>query len=254
MISILLAALAFLALLAGAAVGMVLRRRLPERHLSRESTDVIKLAIGLMASLVALVLGLLISSANSFRVQVADEYGQAVAGIFQLDQRLRAYGPETGDARALLRRIVTAGAAQRWPHETFDSLSPLDGPMPAAVLDLERRIVRLQPANDEQKYFQAQALQLANTLIQIHRLISNQAGAIGISLPILIGVIFCSVAIFGGFSLFVEPNPTVITALCVAALAVAGAVFLIVELAGPFGGVLQLPSAPMRMMLTALAA
>ena len=254
MSSILLAALAFLASLCGAAVGMASRRRLPERHLNRDSIDVIKLALGLLASLVALVLGLLISSANSFRGQVADEYGQALAGIFQLDQRLRAYGPETGDARVLLRRMVMTGAAQRWPHETFDSLSPLDRPMAAAVLDFERQIVRLQPANDEQKYFQAQALQLVGTLMQIQRLISNQAGAIGIPLPVLIGVIFCSVAIFGGFSLFVEPNPTVITALCVAALAVAGAVFLIAELAQPFGGVLQLPSSPMRMMLTTLAA
>ena len=248
-----LAPLAFLMSLVGAAIGMASRRRLPERHLSRDAIDVIKLAIGLMATLVALVLSLLISSANSFRLQVAGEYGQALAGIGQLDQRLRAYGPEAADARVLLRRIVVTGALQRWPHETFDSVAPLDHSMPAALLELELKILRLHPANDEQKYFQAQSLQSVGTLVQIQRLISNQAGASMLPLPVLIGVIICSAAIFGGFSLFVEPNPTVIAALCLAALAVAGAVFLIVELATPFTGALQLPSTPLRALLATLA-
>jgi len=125
---VILAPLAFLMSLVGAAIGMASRRRLPEHHLGRDAIDVIKLAIGLMATLVALVLSLLISSANSFRLQVAGEYGQALAGIGQLDQRLRAYGPEADDARVLLRRIVVTGALQRWPHETFDSVAPLDHP------------------------------------------------------------------------------------------------------------------------------
>src|SRR5262245_41468146 len=93
MSSVSLAALAFVCPLLGAAVGMTLRTRLPQHHLNRDSTDVIKLATGLVATLVALVLSLLISSANSTRVSVENEYTEALADVVLLDRYLVAYGP-----------------------------------------------------------------------------------------------------------------------------------------------------------------
>ncbi len=252
--SIVLALLAFLFPVVGAGVGLLAHTRLPEHHLARDSTDVIKLATGLMATLVALVLSLLISSASNLRGAVEAEYKQAVAGIGQLDQRLDAYGPEAAGARQLLRRIVVTGARQHWPKEDFGAAPAIDRPVPQAVLDLERQILRLHPADEEQRFFRDQALQLVASLAQIQRLIANQERSSSFPLPVLIAVIACTAAIFSSFGLFVEPNPTVIGSLGVSALAVAGAVFLIIELNTPFSGLLQLPNAPIKELLATLGA
>src|SRR5262249_22494364 len=112
-------ALAFVCPLIGAAVGMALRRRLPAHHLSPGSIDVIKLTTGLMASLVALLLSLLVSSGNTFRSGVETEYKQALAGIVQLDECLKAFGPETRDIRAVIRDVVGRSFRQHWQHEDF---------------------------------------------------------------------------------------------------------------------------------------
>src|SRR5215813_9251667 len=100
------AAVVLACLAAGALIGMALRASLPEHHLGADATDVIKLATGLMATLAALVLGLLIASANSARNSVVSVVDQTVANAGLFDRYLAAYGPDTQDARQLLRRIV----------------------------------------------------------------------------------------------------------------------------------------------------
>jgi hypothetical protein len=244
--------LAFLCPVAGVFIGMAFRRQLPEHHLSRDSTDVIKLAAGLMATLVALVLSLLVSSANSFHGTVETEYKQALADIIQLDRYLGAYGPEAGELRALARHIVAQTFQQRWPDEDFgpkETARPTDR---EPLIDLERRILGLTPADAAQKWFQSQALQLTQRLVAVRQLLSSAESGRPLPPLILVVVLVCSAAIFAGFSLFVQPNPTVVVALGGAALAVASAVFLIVELNSPFGGLLQLSSAPAHAVLAAL--
>jgi len=252
MSSIFLGALAFLCPFAGAAVGLTVRDRLPSHHLNRDSIDVIKLATGLIGTLVALVLSLLISSANSVHGEVETEYKQAIAGVGQLDQRLRAYGPEAADIREELRRIVVSAGRLRWPQEDFGTAPSVKRPITDALLDLERRILKLHPADDEQRWFRDQALQLTGNLVQIERMVSNQAAGGSLPLPVLIAVIACAAAIFGSFGLYVQPNPTVVVALAASALAVAGAVFLIVELNTPFSGLMQISSAPLKALLPSL--
>jgi hypothetical protein len=247
-----LAVLAFLCAATGAVIGLVVRGRLPAHHLSKDSTDVIKLSTGFMATLVALVLSLLVSSANGFRQEVEREYRQGMVALGQLDQRLRAYGPETAPIRELLRETLAAAARQRWAGEDFTGVPAGVADVRAALIDIERRIVRLRPTDDEQKLFQSQSLQLAAVLVQINRLMSDQAGINPLPIPILVALMLCSGAIFLSFGLYVQPNHTVIGALSVSALAVAGAVFLIVELNTPFSGLLQLPSAPARAALVTL--
>ena len=80
-------------ILAGTFVGVWLRRRLPEHHLSKESESVVKLGVGLIATLSALVLGLLISSAKSTYDAKVSEVNQITANIILIDQLLAVYGP-----------------------------------------------------------------------------------------------------------------------------------------------------------------
>ena len=112
----------------------------------------------------------------------------------------------------------------------------------ARAQELERRILALAPANTEQKWFQSQALQLTNALSQIHRLANSQKAAASPPWAVLIVVLLCSAFIFAGFGLYVPPNTTVVFSFTVAALAVAAAIFLIVDLGDPFSGFLQISS------------
>ncbi len=245
-------ALAFLCPVAGVFVGMAFRRRLPEHHLSHDFTDVIKLATGLMATLVALVLSLLVSSANNFRGTVESEYKQALADVIQLDRYLEAYGPDARELRILVHHIVVQTFQQRWPDDDFGPKELARDTDREPLIDLGRRILGLRPTDTEQKWFQSQALQLTQRLLAVRQLLSSAGSGRPLPRPILVVVMLCSAAIFASFSLFVHPNPTVVVALGVSALAVAGAVFLIVELNTPFGGLLQISSGPAHVALGTL--
>lgn len=242
--SVVLFLVAFICPIAGALIGMAFRSRLPEHHLSTNSTDVIKLSTGLVATQVALILSLLVSSASSFHTSVDSDYKQALAEVVQLDQYLQAYGPEAKSAREIVRYIVLQNFQQRWPREDFGPrVAPLaKGTDP--LIEVERRILDLKPADPAQKWFQSQALQLCRAITQIRKLIASEEGGRSLPRPILIVVLVCSAAIFASFALFVQPNPTVIVSLVVSAMAIAGAFFMIQELNTPFQGLLQLPSDP----------
>ncbi len=248
-----LAAVAFVCIVAGAMGGLLARDRLPAHHLARESTDVVKLATGLMATLVALVLSLLISSANGFRQDIEREYRESMVTIGHLDLRLRAYGPETAPIRELLKQALAGSVRRRWSDEDFTGVPAGVADVHQALFEMERMLVNLAPADEAQKWFKSQSLLLMANLVKIHRLLADQAGPSPLPAPVLVILILCSSAIFASFGLYVQPNPTVIGALVVSSLAVSGALFLIVELSTPFAGLLQLSSEPARVMLATLA-
>src|SRR5215472_309386 len=120
----------------GAIVGMALRRVLPKHHLSQDSLDVIKLATGLMATLAALVLGLLISSASTAHGTVKSEYVQSLASVVLLDRYLAAYGPEAEDARILMRHMIVRRAQARWPEDDFGPKEPPRSANGSDLIDL----------------------------------------------------------------------------------------------------------------------
>lgn len=252
MIPIALAALALLCPIAGTTIGTAFRSRLPAHHLTRDAIDVMKLAAGLMATLVALVLSLLISSANSYRATVENGYRQLLTDVLQLDQNLRAYGPETQEIRAQVRRLVVASVQERWPTEDFGAKEGLPKGGHEQLVDLQRRIALLVPADAAQRLFRSQALQVTNSIVSLRQLMLSERAERTTLLPVFVLVFLCTIAIFGSFSLFVQPNPTVIGALTIAALAIAGATFVVAELASPFQGLLQIPSTAAREALNVL--
>jgi hypothetical protein len=245
-------ALAFVCPLAGACVGMALRRRLPAHHLSPSAIDVIKLTTGVMATLVALVLSLLVSSGNTFRSAVETEYKQALAGVVQLDECLKAFGPETRDIRSLVRDVVGRNFRLHWQHEDFAPGQAADATRRASMVDVQRRILSLEPGDAAQKWFQSQAVQLSHDVVKVAQLLSSDQSATNPPRPVLVFVLLCSAAIFALFSLFVEPNATVIAAFTVSALTIAFGIFLIIELNSPFDGILEVSSAPARVVYDGL--
>ena len=242
--SLVLFALAFLCPLVGAGIGFAVRRRLPEDHLSSNSTDVIKLGAGLLATLVALILGLLISSANTYRSAIQTEFKQVLADIIQFDEYLRAYGPEADDVRQHIRRTLWHAFQARWPNDDFGPKERPAGSQRHEVMNIQRQLLALQPTDAGQKWFQAQALEVSIGVARLQLLLLSQeeAALAAPLLPVVALTLLLSAVIFGSFTLFVEPNATVVVELSLAALGIGGATFLIVELNSPFEGLLQISS------------
>src|SRR4029077_3686762 len=96
-------------------IGLFSRNMLPEEHLSTDTKDVVKLGIALIATMAALVLGLLIASAKSTYDTRRNQLLQVSADIILLDRILANYGAETKDARGMLQRSVAGALEQFWP-------------------------------------------------------------------------------------------------------------------------------------------
>jgi hypothetical protein len=227
----------------GALLGVVLRLVLPAHHLTADSKDVIKLATGLTATMAALVLALLIAAAKSSYDVQRNELTQISANIILLDRVLAHYGPETREARDLLRHTVAGMIDRIWP-ENRSGVAELT-PTAASAEGFYDKIQELSPQNEVQRALQAQALKMSIDLGQVRWLLFEQGGR-SIPMPFLVLLIFWMTIIFISFGLFAPPNGTVIATLFLCALSVSGAIFLILELDRPFGGLVQISSAPLR--------
>jgi hypothetical protein len=232
----------------GVLVGMFLRAVLPERHLSTESKDVVKLGMGLIATMSALVLSLLIASAKSSFDTQRSEVAQVSANIILLDHLLALYGPETKETREALHDIVAAAIDRIWPENRSQAaqVEPSTGPE-----QVFQKIEQLSPKTETQRSLQAQASKMTLDLSQARWLLFAQRTS-SIPVPFLVVLVFWLTMLFTSFSLFSPPNPTVIVTLLVCALSVSGAIFLILELDRPFGGLIQISSAPLRDALARL--
>jgi len=218
-----LTALIVLACLIGAVLlGMVLRRCLPDRHLSSDSRDVIKLAIGLVATMSALVLGLLVSSAKGSYDTERSEVIQMAAKVAFLERVLTVYGPEAAEARMRFHEAVEEAVRAMWPREASGSAHLAADPKTgnavyAAVQDLS-------PRDDTQRKLKDQATTLATELGQLRSLLVAQS-APSVSTPMLIILVSWLMVIFLGFTALAPPNPTAAVALTISAFAVSGATF-----------------------------
>ena len=230
--------------------GRILRHALPEDHLSADSRDVVKLAMGLVATMAALVLGLLVSSAKGSYDTERSEVIQMAAKITFLDRLLTVYGPEAAECRERLRDQLGEAIQQMWPREIRRPVH-LTANIQAGNL-MYAAMQGLSPHNDVQTSLKTQATALAVDLAQVRTLLAAQSVP-SISTPMLIILVAWLVVIFLGFSVLAPPNATTVLALVVSALAVSGAIFLILELDQPFRGLIGISSEPMLNALHQLA-
>lgn len=236
-------------LIAMVLLGRSMRRHLPSDHLSADSKDAVKLAMGLVATMTALLLGLLVSSAKGTYDTQRTEVIQMAAKVAFLDRVLTAYGPNAVGARAEFRDEVADGFHRIWPDEA--GVRAQLAPNATAGARIYAAIQGLTPRDDAQRDLKAQAATAAADLGQLRMLMLAQAVP-SIPKPLLIMVGCWLVIIFLCFSLLAPPNATTTLALTAAAVSVAGAVFLIMELDEPFGGTIRISSEPMRNALAHL--
>jgi hypothetical protein len=231
----------FAAVFTGALLGMWLRRQLPDHHLNADSKDIVKLSMGLLATMAALVLGLLIASANGSYDGRRHEFQRMAASIVVLDRVLSEYGPGADNVREQLRHDVAHVIRVIWPSDGAGA--ELD-PAVTRSEGLYKHLQALHPADDAQRSLKAEALSLAREISQMRWLMFEEAG-LSIPMPFLVVLIVWLSLLFTSFGLFGPSNWTVVTALGIAGVAVASAIFIILELADPSAGVIKLSSAPL---------
>src|SRR5262245_14972217 len=244
------ALIVFGCLIAAVLVGRAIRSLLPDEHVTSDSRDAIKLAMGLVATMSALVLGLLVSSAKGAYDTERSEVIQMASKIAFLSRVLDAYGPETAGVRTQLRDTVEREMRQLWPGEIRPPANPAAHVQEANAA--YSAIQRLSPQNDMQTSLKSTAASLAIDVAQVRSLLAAQAVP-SISKAMLIILVAWLVVIFLGFSVLAPPNAATILALMVSALAVSGAIFLILELDEPFGGLIGISSEPMLNALHQIA-
>jgi hypothetical protein len=232
---------------AGALLGMWLRTALPEHQFDAESRDTVKVGIGLIAMMTALVLGLVTASAKSSFDAVDAAVKQSATQVLALDRALARYGSDTSEIRNGLQRAVGARIDAIWPQGSSKpaSLDPTRAGTMSRTEGLADAIRGLKPHDDSQRTLQARALDLAESLLQARWIVSTSTGT-SVPVPFLAVLLFWLTLTFASFGLFAPRNAMVVTVLFVCALSVGSAVFLVLELDGPFDGLLKVSADPLR--------
>ena len=246
---ILQAGIAFALIIASAALGTFLRLKLPEHHLTGDSKDVIKLAVALIATMSALVLALLFASTRTSFERTSGYVSRMTADITELDKLLTEYGPEAKPLRAALRGEV---------GPLIDSIWQDDAPPPSAsnekghVDSVLYMLRELTPTNKVQASLQARALQVSTDLDQTQLTLMSQPGD-SISNTFIIVLVIWLMFIFAVFSMSSPPNPTLFAVLGLCILSASAAIYLILELGLPFGGLMQVSPENLRTALKPLS-
>jgi hypothetical protein len=232
-------------------VGALLGMFLPGHHLSTDDKDVVRLGTGLIGTIAALVLGLLIASAKGSYDTQSTQITRMTSNIVLLDNLLGEYGPETTELRNLLRRGTVVLADRMWSENSSDVAKTRPFALSGASDAFFAGLQQLSPKNDSQRSLQARAIQITTDIAQARLLLFAQTNN-SIPMPFLVVLIFWLTIIFGSFGLFAKPSATVFGSLFVFALSAAGAIYLVLELGQPFSGLMQISSAPLRHALAPL--
>ena len=245
----LIAFIIFVFMLTGMALGAYLRLVLPEHHTQTDSKDILMTAAGTMATLIALIIGLLVTSAKSTYDDTNSSITQGGAKIITLDYYLSGYGPEAKEVRELLRQATAAGIERIWPDEGTHGAELAKMEAASDMSHVYNRIRELSPQNDAQKYLQTQALQIAADMMQSRWMLIEQSQ---VNLPrmFLVVLTFWLTVMFVQFGLLAPRNRTALSAVFICALSMAGAIFLILELNHPLEGRIKISSAPMQKALS----
>jgi hypothetical protein len=236
LIAVIVLVLVFGAALAGMAVGP----RLPEHHRSDASHNVVSVAMAVVGTLTALVLGLLLSIANtSFRTE-QQQLVSVSTDLLRIDQLLRAYGPEADRARSTLRQYAASRLADMFPA---DGRPPdIENDATANLLvETGRTVLELTPATGQQRWIQGQVVGAVGNIGQTRWQLAEE-GRVIIPTALLALLVFWLVLLFGSYGLFAPRNTTTIIMLFLSAVAVSGTILLIADLEQPYRGVIHLPA------------
>lgn len=235
-------------ILAGASVGAFLRTRLPKHHLDDETKQMVTIGIAFLSTLAALVLGLIISSAKESFDTRSEELQLAAVKFVLLDVNLRQLGSVADPARDLARRIVSSRIEELWGKDEAPAGAP-SAAMPAPRIgELEISLRQLSPSGQAQEQAWQSALKLAEDVAQLRSLAVAQRGS-SITMPLLVLLVFWLALIALGWNIYAPRHGTIHALNFLCAVSAASAIFLILEMDQPFGGMIRISDAPLRAAL-----
>jgi hypothetical protein len=246
--SIIIGVTVFTCLFGAALLGILLRIRLPIHHLDAESKDVIRLATAVVGTLSALALGLLIASAKTVFDNNETELRTSAARIVLLDRVMAQYGPETSEARIRLRQLIETRLSQGWGNSASKSAlaeSFYDSP---GIEPIQSELRALKPKDEPQRMLQVRALEVSGYLAEAHWILV-ESDTEGLPTAFLVILTFWLAWLFATFGLQAPANPTVIGVMGICSMSVAAAVFLVVDMAHPYIGVVHVSDAPLQSAL-----
>lgn len=227
--------------------GWSIQPRLPGGDQAPGMRETVKLVIGLIGTLSALVLGLMIGTARTSFDRQRQEIIELSSRIISLDRALALYGPETAQLRAEFQALVKAAKARLWPSDR--GTAPSDPVL--AGEHWHRSLHGLSPSGPDQRFYHARAVELGSALLDGRWLLYQQAAAT-ISVPYVVVIVFWFGVIFAGIGTLAPRTPLVLVMLILCAASVAGAVVLAFDLDRPFDGLLRVSSEPMDKALVQL--
>ncbi|MCW3476192.1 bestrophin-like domain [Limobrevibacterium gyesilva] len=234
---------------AGGAGALFMHHLLPDSHRTRETQDVVRLGTGMLSVIASLVLGLLIATAKGTYDRSDHDIRSYAAELILLNETLRDYGRDASEPRRLLRAYTGRLLEHNWLGADGER-QMLEDRRSGAMLEHVREAIRgLKPVDAGQTWLQDQALQITISLMRQRWLLIEQQGP-SVRPVIVIILVAWITLIFASFGLNAPRNATVVTAFLVCALAIGGAIFLILEMDNPFTGLLQISSRPVENALT----
>jgi len=246
---IIISLVSFVAIFGNTLIGLFVRSRLPAQQLSSETQATVTVAVAVIGTLSALVLGLMISAANSSFAKRSDEIRELSLQAIRIDRSLRRYGPEAAEARAALRAWAIAKLQHLFPDKGEPPVAPETGiVLLEKVLDT---VLDLTPQNERQKYLRTLCATLSSTMLQARWELEQRTGY-SIPVPFLVLLIFWLTIVFASFGVFAPTNATTIVALFLCSVAVASGIVLIEDLDNPGSGLIRLSSDSMRKALAEL--
>ena len=246
-----IAVLVFFCIFGSAMAGMYLRAALPEAHLKDDTLSVVKLATGLIATLSALVLGLLISSAKGSFDRINNELVENAAKVLTVDRLLRDYGPEANELRVMIKREYTVKIAALTSGDPAQ-VAKLDTPESMNVVEVFRtKVMALIPRDDAQRALRERIMQASNDFTATRELVFLQKDGT-IPMPMLFVLAAWLSIIFASFGLCAPRNHTTVAALFVSSICASAAILLILEMDRPLDGLISLRAAPLHLAISHL--
>jgi hypothetical protein len=217
--------------------GLFVQKLLPDEHKSEASRGLLQQVAGLVTLLLALILGTVTGVSFGYFTTQRAELEAYSAQVLQLDESLAQYGPETQPVRAGLKDQIVRGYEVIWGGGGVDPRALTVASPLAHLRAMNAFLGTLEPKTETQKQALAKANEFVWSTTQSRLLMSLQVASRPVSWPLMAVLLFWSVALFFVFGILARINATVVTALGFGAFSVAGAMFLILELARPYTGV-----------------
>lgn len=244
--------------------GMRWGEQLPANHLDANGRDAAKLAAGLVTTLAALVMGLLIKSSNSTFNMVNSGFAEMSAKIIILDGALAEFGQSSQDLRSDIHTSVKTLHQNLWPTSDTPSESVNSPARSLAETRLQNihdetrwdkistKIRALPAENESLKLLRDETQKIASDLIQVRMVLLQNAYA-GFPSTVLIILLAWCILLFAMLGVLTPNNPTVKSMIFAGAFSVAGGFFLILELSHPLDGLIKISGQPFERALQVIA-